>query len=158
MADPPLSIERIKELLPHRPPFLMVDRVTEVGDDYIVGEKLVAANEPILQGHFPGRPIMPGVLIVEAVAQLAGLWEMIQHPQFRGRGVALVGIDRARFRRPVVPGDVLRLEAHFLRRRRDVIQFRGSASVDGEKDAELNLLAAFVEWRGDPRVGFIRRR
>ena len=150
MADPPLSIERIRELLPHRHPMLMVDRVTEVGEDYIVGEKLIAANEPMLQGHFPDRPIMPGVLIIEAVAQLAGLWELIQHPENRGRGLALLGVDRARFRRPAVPGDVLRLEAHYVRRRRDVIQFVGSASVDGEKAADVNILAAFVDWGGEP--------
>ena len=146
MADPPISSDRIRELLPHRYPILLVDRVLEVGDDYIVAEKLVSSNDPWFQGHFPGRPIMPGVLIIEAISQAAGLWELIRHAENRARGVALVGVDRARFRRPVYPGDVLELNARFLRRRRDLFQFEGFAAVDGEKAVEVILMAAFVEW------------
>jgi 3-hydroxyacyl-[acyl-carrier-protein] dehydratase len=149
MADPPLTIAGIQRLLPHRYPMLLVDRVLELAEDTVVAEKLVTANDPFLQGHFPGRPIVPGVLIVEAIAQAAGLWVMAQEPQQRGRDIALVGIDRARFRRPVVPGDTLLLTARILRRRGEMYQFEGTATVAGEKAAEATLLAAFVHWEGE---------
>ena len=104
MEKLPLGIEQIRKLLPHRYPMLLVDRVLEIseGDNLVVvAEKLVSANEPFFQGHFPDMPVMPGVLIVEAMAQTSGLGLRYREPDSLGRGVALVGIDRARFRRPV---------------------------------------------------------
>jgi 3-hydroxyacyl-[acyl-carrier-protein] dehydratase len=148
MADPPISIQRIRELLPHRYPILMVDRVLEIGDDIIIAEKLVSSNEPFFPGHFPGNPIMPGVLIVEAIAQAAGIWDALRQPDRTKRGMALVGMDRVRFRRPVVPGDVLRLTARFIRRRREITQFEGTATVDGERAVNAMIMAAFVNWGG----------
>jgi beta-hydroxyacyl-ACP dehydratase FabZ len=148
MADPPLGIEQIRALLPHRSPMLMVDRVLEVGEHGVVAEKLVTANEPFLQGHFPDRPVMPGVLIVEALAQTGGIWALHRFPERRGRGIALVGVDKARFRRPVVPGDVLTLTVKVLKTRGDLYIYEGSASVAGERAAEAEIRAAFVDWEG----------
>lgn len=146
MADPPLGIDRIRGLLPHRYPMLMLDRVVEIGPASITAEKLVSANEPFFEGHFPGRPIMPGVLIVEAMAQAGGLMIIHERPELRGRGVAIVGIDKARFRRPVLPGDVLRIDATLSRTRGDLLWFSASASVRGTTAAEAVLMAAFVDW------------
>ena len=150
MADPPLSIEQIRELLPHREPMLLVDRVLEITADSTVAEKLVSANEPHFRGHFPERPVMPGVLIVEALAQAAGIFILWNYPEFRGRGLALVGIDKARFRRPVVPGDVLRLTVTEPRNRGLMWRSRCSATVGGERAAEVELMAAFLDWEGGP--------
>jgi 3-hydroxyacyl-[acyl-carrier-protein] dehydratase len=146
MVDPPISLQRIRELLPHRYPILMVDRVLEISDDTIVAEKLVSSNEPFFLGHFPDNPIMPGVLIVEAIAQAAGIWDALRQPDRTKRGMALVGIDNVRFRRPVVPGDVLRLTARFIRRRREITQFEGTATVAGERAVNAMIMAAFVNW------------
>jgi 3-hydroxyacyl-[acyl-carrier-protein] dehydratase len=143
-----LDIQGIRALLPHRYPMLLVDRVLEIHDDSIVAEKLVSVNEPFFPGHFPDRPVYPGVLVLESFAQVAGLWALQKDPSQRGRGVALVGVDHARFRRPVGPGDTLRIEVRIVKQRRDLYVFEGSASVTGEKVAEAQLLAAFLEWEG----------
>lgn len=148
MADPPLSIDQIRELLPHREPMLLVDRVLEITATTTVAEKLVSANEPHFRGHFPERPVMPGVLIVEALAQAAGIGILWNYPEFRGRGLALVGIDKARFRRPVVPGDVLRLSVTKQTRRGDLWRCTGSATVQGERAADAEILAVFIDWEG----------
>ena len=146
MPKSPLGIREIQEFLPHRYPILMVDRVLELDDKIVIAEKLISVNEPVLMGHFPDRPVFPGVLILEALAQAAGVWAMSSLPQFRDKQPALVGIDKARFRRPVVPGDTLRLECRVTRRRGPIIRFEGVARVDGETGAEAQLLAAFVDW------------
>lgn len=150
MADPPIRFEQIRDLLPHRYPMLLIDRVLEVSDDSVVAEKLVSANEPFLRGHFPDRPIMPGVLIIEAMAQAAGVAMILRRRResVPDRGVALVGVEKARFRRPVVPGDTLRLDVRMLRARGDLFRLAGSASVSGERAAEAEILAAFVDWEG----------
>jgi 3-hydroxyacyl-[acyl-carrier-protein] dehydratase len=148
VADTSLDIHAIRALLPHRYPMLLVDRVLEIGEESIVAEKLVSVNEPFFQGHFPDRPVYPGVLVLESFAQVAGIWALQKEPAQRGRGVALVGVDHARFRRPVAPGDTLRIEVRIAKRRRDLYVFDGSASVTGEKVAEARLLAAFLEWEG----------
>ena len=147
---PPLGTREILQLLPHRYPILLIDRVLEISDTDsvdVVAEKLVSANEPFFQGHFPGRPILPGVLIIEALAQAAGIGARWRDPAGFGRGMmALVGVNKARFRKPVVPGDTLSLHTHVLRRRGDLIVFEGVARVMGEIVAEAEVMAALVDW------------
>ena len=153
MEKLPLGIEEIRRLLPHRYPMLLVDRVLEIsgGDNLVVvAEKLVSANEPFFQGHFPDMPVMPGVLIVEAMAQTSGLGLRYGAPESLSRGVALVGIDRARFRRPVVPGDLLTLRSRLSRRRGDLYVFEAVAQVLGDTVAEAQLMARLLDW--EPRA------
>lgn len=140
----PFGIDRILELLPHRAPMLMIDRVLEIGENYIRAEKLVSSAEPAFAGHFPGRPIFPGVLIIEAMAQAAGIWASVSSPALRDRLSVLAGVDEARFRRQVVPGDVLVLEARALAARSKLSKFEAKATVGGEPVAEAILLAYFV--------------
>lgn len=147
MDKTPIGIERIRELLPHRYPMLMIDRVIELSEQHVLAEKLVSANEPVFTGHFPDRPIFPGVLILEAMAQAGGIWALNTMPQNRGLMTVLAGIDEVRFRRQVVPGDVLRLEVRPIRSRPRMTRFSGKATVDGELAAEAVLLAAFVNWQ-----------
>ncbi len=148
MDKPPLNIEQIRELLPHRYPMLLVDRVLEIGERDIVAEKLVSANDPFLEGHFPGRPIMPGLLILESLAQAACILVVSSERQARGFGVALLGVQHARFRRPVVPGDIMRLSVQLLRKRGPLYRFEGTANVNGELAAETTFTAAVVDWEG----------
>jgi beta-hydroxyacyl-ACP dehydratase FabZ len=144
-----LNITDIMKLLPHRYPMLLVDRVLEISEDSkrIVGLKNVSANEQFFQGHFPGAPVMPGVLIVEAMAQcsaLLGLREMSEEE--RAKKLFLFGgIDKARFRRPVVPGDQLILECEVLHRRASTVKMRGVAKVNGVVVAEAELLSMLVD-------------
>lgn len=125
------DINRIMDLLPHRYPFLLVDKILEIGDKHVVGQKCVTMNEWFFQGHFPQQPVMPGVLIVEALAQTAAILAHRQ-PENEGRLVFLAGIDDARFRRVVSPGDVLRLEITETYRRRGMGRCMARALVDGE--------------------------
>jgi 3-hydroxyacyl-[acyl-carrier-protein] dehydratase len=135
----PLEASDIMAILPHRYPFLLLDRVIElVPGERAVGIKQVTANEPHFTGHFPGRPIMPGVLIVEALAQTAGVAVMTLE-QYRGKLGLFAGIDECRFRRMVVPGDTLRLEVSVEKLRGMFGRARGVASVDGEVAAEATL-------------------
>lgn len=144
-----MDIDQIRRLLAHRYPILLVDRVLEITDQELVALKLVSANEPFLQGHFPALPIMPGVLLLEALAQAAGLWLLHTHAQTRTLMPVLTGIDRARFRRPVRPGDVLQLHVRIDRARSRLIRFEGTATVDGETAAEAMMLANLVEWSSE---------
>ena len=144
-----LDAEEIRALLPHRHPILLVDRVVEMSPDHVVAHKLVSNNEPILQGHFPSRPIFPGVMIVEAIAQAAGVCMLYHSEEQRGLMPALVGIDKARFRRPVLPGDLLELRARLTRARGHTIKFEGEAFVDGERAAATQALAIFLPWEGE---------
>ncbi len=144
MAKPVLGIDKIQELLPHRYPILLVDRILEIDGDRALGEKLVSVNEPVLRGHFPDRPIFPGVFILEALAQTACVWVKWNQGGFAGLEPVLVGVDAARFRRPVVPGDVLQLDVHMNRQRGSMFRFTGVGRVDGEVAAEATLMAAFV--------------
>jgi beta-hydroxyacyl-ACP dehydratase FabZ len=144
-----LNINEIMKLLPHRYPMLLVDRVLEISEDAkkIVGLKNVTANEQFFQGHFPGAPVMPGVLIVEAMAQcsaLLGLKDMSEEE--RAKKLFLFGgIDKARFRRPVVPGDQLILECEVLQRRASTVKMRGVAKVNDVVVAEAELLSMLVD-------------
>ena len=138
-----LDIRAIERILPHRYPFLLVDRVDEIGDDKIVARKLVSRNEPHFNGHFPGHPVMPGVLIIEALAQAGAL--LAAHTvgfDPAKQVIYFMAIDKARFRKPVVPGDLLTLEVVPLRKGGAIWKMRGEAKVDGTVVAEAELLAS----------------
>ncbi len=147
-----MDIQRIRELLPHRYPMLMLDRVIELSAQHVLAEKLISANEPCFTGHFPDQPIFPGVLIIEAMAQAGGIWAMNALPENLGMKTVLVGVDEARFRRQVVPGDVLRLLIRPLRARAKMVKFAGTATVGGDTVAEAVLLAAFVKWDSEEQA------
>jgi len=141
-----LSITEIMKILPHRYPMLLVDRILEFEEGKkIVGLKNVSANEQFFQGHFPGAPVMPGVLIVEAMAQCCAVL-FLRDFEDRDRKLFLFGgIDKARFRRPVVPGDQLRLECEVLQKRSNTVKMRGVATVDGAVVAEAEMLSVMTE-------------
>ena len=142
-----LDIRAVLAALPHRYPMLLVDRVEEiVPDQSIRAIKAVTINEPFFQGHFPGRPIMPGVLIVEALAQAAGVLA-IESLGLAGSGklVYFMAIDGAKFRTPVEPGCLLTLEAEFVQKRATVCKFVGRASIDGKLAAEANFTAMIAD-------------
>ncbi len=141
------DILKIIELLPHRYPFLLVDRVIElVPDDKITALKNVTMNEPFFSGHFPGQPIMPGVLIIEAMAQAGGLLAFESGSgSNRGKLIYFMGMDKVRFRKPVIPGDQLIFEAKILKWRSKVAKMSGTASVDNQIVAEAELMASFGE-------------
>jgi 3-hydroxyacyl-[acyl-carrier-protein] dehydratase len=143
----PLDIRAVMAALPHRYPMLLVDRVEElVPDRRIVAIKAVTINEPFFQGHFPGRPIMPGVLIVEALAQAAGVLA-VESLGLAGSGklVYFMAIDGAKFRTPVEPGVLLRLEVEFIQKRATVCKFAGRALIEGKLAAEANFTAMIAD-------------
>ena len=140
-----MDIHEIQEFLPHRYPFLMVDRVVECEPGKrLLAIKNVTYNEPFFQGHFPHQAIMPGVLIMEALAQATGLLASKSVSYELGRGVTyyLVGLDKARFKRPVVPGDQLQLEVIYLKDKRNIWSFSCRAEVEGEFVASANIMCA----------------
>jgi len=139
-----ISIEKIQQLLPHAYPFLLVDRVLEIEvDKRILAVKNVTVNEPFFQGHFPGRPVMPGVLILEAMAQAGGILAFESgEEKMQGREVYFLGIDKARFRRVVIPGDQLKLEVTVYKKRGDYWIFQAEARVEGEISAAARLFAS----------------
>src|SRR3546814_829099 len=142
-----IDVRRIMAMLPHRYPMLLVDRVLEiVPDRSIRAIKAVSINEPFFQGHFPGRPIMPGVLIVEALAQAAGVLA-IDALGLEGSGklVYFMAIEGAKFRAPVEPGVLLSLDVEFVQKRSSVCKFSGRASVDGKLAAEANFTAMIAD-------------
>ncbi len=142
MAEVILDAEQIRELLPHRYPFLLVDRIVELEPGKrVVGIKNVTVNEPFFQGHFPRKAIMPGVLIIEAMAQTGGVM-VLTMPNLGERAVLLAGVDDARFRRPVVPGDTLVIAVEMLWIRREVGRVRAVARVEGEVAAEAEITFA----------------
>ena len=135
-----MDIMGIQNMIPHRYPFLMVDRIMEMEPNVrAVGIKNVTVNEPFFQGHFPGNPIMPGVLIVEAMAQLAGVLAFSSGMQ--GSSVYFMSIEKAKFRRPVVPGDQVKLEIKVLQQRGNVWRFSGQALVDEKVVSESEFTA-----------------
>lgn len=140
----PLKVEEIQRILPHRYPFLLVDRIVALEPGKrIVGLKNVSINEPCFQGHFPGRPIMPGVLIVESLAQVGGILALLSTPENMGNpSVYLMGLDKVRFRQPVVPGDQLRLEVETLRSGKKFWKMHGKAYVNDTLVMEGEMMAA----------------
>lgn len=141
-----LSTLQIMQLLPHRYPFLLVDKIIEfVKDEQIVGVKNVTINEPFFQGHFPDHPIMPGVLILEAMAQVGGVYALLAEEVGENQVPYFVGIDKAKFRKPVLPGDVLKLALELQKVRRGIYSFHGLATVDGKLVAEAELKATFAD-------------
>jgi beta-hydroxyacyl-ACP dehydratase FabZ len=136
----------IQEIIPHRYPFLLVDRITEiVPGRHIIGIKQVTINEPFFQGHFPGAPVMPGVLIVEAMAQVGAVYALSQIENRDEKLVLFSGIDNARFRRPVVPGDTLTITVTPVRVGSRVQKMRGLAHVDGQLAAEADIMSVITD-------------
>ena len=159
MADPTVTPELqkpfvygvtdIMKFLPHRYPFLLVDRIMEVeADKRIVGLKNVTINEPFFQGHFPGAPVMPGVLIIEAMAQVAGVMIYRDLPEKEKKLIYFTSIESAKFRRPVVPGDQLRIEMELLNRRSNFGKMTGRATVEGKLAAEAIVMFAIADRPG----------
>jgi 3-hydroxyacyl-[acyl-carrier-protein] dehydratase len=142
---PILDIEEIRKILPHRYPMLLVDRILELEPERIVGIKNVTVNEPFFQGHFPEFPVMPGVLIVEAMAQVAGVLVLKEIPDRANKLVLLAGVDNAKFRRPVLPGDQLRIEMKVVKKKASVAKMLGTATVDGAVVAEVEVLCKLAD-------------
>jgi beta-hydroxyacyl-ACP dehydratase FabZ len=142
---PVLDIEAIRNILPHRYPMLLVDRILELEPERIVGIKNVTVNEPFFVGHFPAFPVMPGVLIVEAMAQVAGVLVLKEIGDRQDKLVLLASIEKAKFRRPVLPGDQLRIEMKVGKRKASVALMYGEATVDGVVVAEAEVLCKLAD-------------
>ncbi len=146
-----LDSTEIQAILPHRYPFLLVDRIEELEiGKRVIGIKNVTVNEPFFQGHFPGRPIMPGVLIIEAMAQVGGVLAFKSANQSGAKLVYFMGIDKAKFRRPVVPGDRLRFVVDILRARHPYWKMRGEAYVEDSLVCEAELMAMVTDGTAAP--------
>lgn len=137
---------QIQNILPHRYPFLLVDRVTELEPGKrVVGLKNVTINEPFFSGHFPGHPIMPGVLILEAMAQTGGMLVLNPNDDTKDKLVYFTGIDKVKFRKPVTPGDQLRIEVELLKARSTIFKMKGKAFVGSKLVCEAELTAAIMD-------------
>ena len=140
-----MDILEIMSILPHRYPFLLIDRVVEIEPKQrIVAIKNVSLNEPQFQGHFPDYPIMPGVLMVEAIAQAGGALLLTEIPDRENKLMVFTGIDNAKFRRPVVPGDQVRIEVKVLNWRTNAVRMQGTATVEGKVVCEATVMCALV--------------
>jgi beta-hydroxyacyl-ACP dehydratase FabZ len=135
----------IRDILPHRYPVLLVDRILEMEEDRIVGMKNVTANEPFFMGHFPEYPVMPGVLIVEAMAQVGGVLVLKTVPDRKSKLVLFASIEEAKFRRPVLPGDTLIIECKTLKRKETVVKMQGTAKVNGQVVAEGIVMCKLID-------------
>jgi 3-hydroxyacyl-[acyl-carrier-protein] dehydratase len=140
-----MDVQEIRDILPHRYPMLLVDRVLDITGDSIVGIKNVTANEPYFVGHFPNFLVMPGVLIIEAMAQVSGILVAKLAPHTRGKIMFLASIEEAKFRKPVVPGDQLRIEMKLIRLKTTVAKIKGEATVDGQVVAEAGLMCKLTD-------------
>ncbi|MEA3465293.1 MAG: 3-hydroxyacyl-ACP dehydratase FabZ [Thermodesulfobacteriota bacterium] len=144
-----MNATEVMKCLPHRYPFLLVDGIESFTENKsIVGIKNVTINEPFFQGHFPGHPIMPGVLIVEAMAQVGGIFAYLNDGIGKDKVTYFTGLDRVKFRKPVVPGDVLRFELELMKCRRGIYQFSGKAYVGETLATQAELKATFVDREG----------
>jgi len=148
---PLLDIQEIRDILPHRYPMLLVDAIVELEEERIVGIKNVTVNEPYFVGHFPEYPVMPGVLVVEAMAQVAGVLVLKSLPDRKNKLVLLASIEQAKFRGKVRPGDQLRIEMKVTKRKSSIAKMHGEATVDGVVVAEAELMCVLQERA--PRVG-----
>jgi len=145
MADPIIDIKEILGILPHRYPFLLIDKIIEFeASKSALGIKNVTMNEPFFQGHFPDNPIMPGVLIIEAMAQVGGILAF-KSADVANKGVYFMGIDKAKFRRPVVPGDTLSIKLEVTKTRGKIWKFQAKAHVGENLAAEAELMATIVD-------------
>jgi beta-hydroxyacyl-ACP dehydratase FabZ len=140
-----MDIQQIWDILPHRYPMLLVDRIEELEEDRVVGIKNVTINEPFFVGHFPDIPVMPGVLIIEAMAQVAGILVLSSIPERKTKLVLLAAINEAKFRRPVRPGDQLRIEMKVLRRKATIAKMNGVATVNGLVVAEAEMMCKLAD-------------
>lgn len=141
-----LDINKIMGLLPHRYPFLMLDKIVEMEPQKrIVGIKNVTINEPFFQGHFPGHPIMPGVLLIEGMAQAGGVLALLSDPEPEKKVLYFMSIDKAKFRKPVLPGDQVRFELDVIKQRGNIKSFKALALVDGVVVAESEMMAMIVD-------------
>jgi 3-hydroxyacyl-[acyl-carrier-protein] dehydratase len=147
---PKLDIQEIRDILPHRYPMLLVDAILELEPERIVGIKNVTVNEPFFVGHFPEFPVMPGVLVVEAMAQVAGVLVLKSVPDRKNKLVLLASIEQAKFRRPVRPGDQLRIEMKVTKRKTTIAKMYGQATVDGVVVAEAELMCKLQELKSTP--------
>ena len=147
---PLLDIRAIRDILPHRYPMLLVDAILELEEDRIVGIKNVTANEPFFVGHFPDFPVMPGVLIIETMAQVAGVLVLKSIPDRKNKLVLLASVEEAKFRRPVLPGHQLRIEMKVTRRKASVAKMQGTATVDGLVVAEAILMCKLADKEPEP--------
>jgi len=147
---PILDIQAIRDILPHRYPMLLVDSIIELEEERIVGIKNVTINEPFFVGHFPDFPVMPGVLVIEAMAQVAGVLVLKSIPDRKNKLVLLASVEEAKFRRPVLPGHQLRIEMKVTKRKASVAKMHGQATVDGIVMAEAILMCKLAD--REPRV------
>ena len=142
---PAMDIQAIRDILPHRYPMLLVDRIEELDPDRIVGIKNVTVNEPFFVGHFPDFPVMPGVMIIESMAQVAGVLVLSTIPDRHTKLVLLASVDEAKFRKPVRPGDQLRIEMKLLKRKATIAKMSGTASVNGDVVAEAVMMCKLAD-------------
>ncbi len=141
-----IGINEIMNYLPHRYPFLLIDRIVAFEENKsISGIKNVTINEPFFQGHFPGHPIMPGVLLLEAMAQVGGVFALKSNPDAKNKVLYFMSIDKAKFRKPVIPGDQVRFDLEMTKQRSNIMAFKGQAKVDGAVVAEAEMMAMIVD-------------
>jgi len=144
LYEPPFGVETIKKIIPHRYPFLLVDGITSFGEDTVVGYKNLSANEEVFQGHFPGEPVYPGVLVVESVAQVGACW-ILSHTEHAGKTAYLMSIETAKFRRPVRPGDKLIIDGKITNLKSRTGKLTAEILVDEKKVADVAVLFAFQQ-------------